>query len=71
MPDIIIVNEDVVASFAFNNIIRPIDDIANQLGYTASDFPKVAWDNGMVAGKRYTMPLSMVPMTMYYNADLL
>jgi len=71
LPDIIIVNEDVVASFAFNNIIRPIDTIAGQLGYTASDFPKIAWDNGMVAGKRYTMPLSMVPMTMFYNNDML
>ena len=71
LPDIAIINEDVVASYAFNNIIRPIDEVMTQLGYTANDFPKVAWENGIVAGKRYTVPLSMVPMTMYYNADLL
>ncbi len=71
LPDIAIINEDAVATNAFNNVIRPIDPLVQQLGFTASDFPKVAWDNGVVAGKRYTLPLSMVPMTMYYNADLL
>jgi len=71
LPDIAIINEDAVATNAFNNVIRPIDALLPQLGFTASDFPKVAWDNGVVAGKRYTLPLSMVPMTMYYNADLL
>ena len=71
LPDIAIINEDAVATNAFNNVIRPIDQVVGQLGFTVSDFPKVAWDNGVVAGKRYTLPLSMVPMTMYYNADLL
>jgi len=71
LPDIAIINEDAVATNAFNNVIRPIDDVVAQLGVSASDFPKIAWDNGVVAGKRYTLPLSIVPMTMFYNADML
>lgn len=71
LPDITIVNEDAVATQAFRNIIRPMDDAVKMMGYTANDFPKVAWDAGEVAGKRYALPLSFVAMTMYWNQDLL
>ena len=71
LPDVSIVNEDAVATQAFRNIIRPMDDAVAMMGYTASDFPKVAWDAGVVAGKRYAVPLSFVAMTMYWNQDLL
>jgi multiple sugar transport system substrate-binding protein len=71
LPDITIVNEDAVATFAFRNIIRPMDDVTAMSGLTASDFPAVAWNAGEVAGKRYAIPLSFVAMTMYYNQDLL
>ena len=72
LPDITIVNEDVVATYAFRNIIRPMDDVATMMGMAdGSDFPAVAWKAGEVAGKRYAIPLSFVAMTMYYNQDLL
>ena len=71
LPDITQVNEDAVATQAFRNIIRPMDDVVTMMGYTANDFPKVAWDAGVVAGKRYAVPLSFVAMTMYWNQDLL
>lgn len=71
LPDVVIVNEDKIATEAFRHIIRPIDDIVPALGYTSSDFPAPAWNIGEVAGHRYTIPLSIVPMTMFYNLDLL
>jgi multiple sugar transport system substrate-binding protein len=71
LPEITQVNEDAVATQAFRNIIRPMDDVVAMMGYTANDFPKVAWDAGVVAGKRYAVPLSFVAMTMYWNQDLL
>lgn len=71
LPDVAIINEDQIATEAFRHIIRPIDDIMPQLGYTTSDFPAPAWNITQVAGHRYAIPLSLVPMTMYYNADLL
>ncbi len=71
LPDVAIVNEDVVATQAFRNVIRPMDDVVEQMGLSADDFPEVAWNAGNIAGKQYAIPLSFVAMTMYYNEDLL
>jgi multiple sugar transport system substrate-binding protein len=70
LPDVAIINEDQIATQAFRHIIRPMDQAMSQLGYTQSDFPALAWNISQVAGQRYAIPLSIVPMTMYYNADL-
>lgn len=71
LPNVAIINEDRVATEAFRNILRPMDDVAAQMGYTEANFPSVAWKAGEVAGKRYAFPLSFVAMTMYYNEDLM
>ena len=70
LPNVAIINEDVVATRAFRNTLRPIDDLVEQAGIDGSDFPEVAWNTGEVAGRRYGVPLSFVVMTMYYNQDL-
>ena len=70
LPDVAIINEDQIATEAFRHIIRSIDDVMPQLGYTSSDFPALAWNISQVAGHRYAVPLSIVPLTMYYNADM-
>lgn len=71
LPDVAIINEDQIATQAFRHIIRSMDSETTQLGYTANDFPAEAWNITQVAGHRYAIPLSIVPMTMYYNSDLL
>lgn len=71
LPDVAIINEDQIATAAFRRIIRPMDSYVSDLGYSSSDFPTLAWNISQVAGRRYAIPLSIVPMTMYYNADLL
>gem|GEM_PF-72099 len=71
LPDVAIINEDQVATQAFRNVIRPMGDVVQQMGLSASDFPEVAWNAGTVAGEQYGIPLSFVAMTMYYNRDLL
>jgi multiple sugar transport system substrate-binding protein len=71
LPNIAIINEDQIATQAFNHVIRSEDDVVQQLGYSAADFPEAAWKLAQVAGHTYGIPLSMVPMTMYYNNDLL
>ncbi|MBA3470345.1 MAG: extracellular solute-binding protein, partial [Herpetosiphonaceae bacterium] len=71
LPDVAVINEDQVATSAFRNIIRPIDDLVAQSGLSGADFPAVAWNAGEVSGKRYAIPLSFVAMTMFYNEDLL
>ena len=71
LPDIAIVNEDALATRVFRNTLRPIDTVIKMTGISSSDYPKVAWDTGTVAGKQYGIPLSFVAMTMYYNQDML
>ena len=71
LPDIAIINEDQMATQAYRHVIRSMDDIMPQIGYTNSDFPDIAWKTDNFAGHQYGIPLSIVPLTMFYNADLL
>jgi multiple sugar transport system substrate-binding protein len=70
LPDVAIIHADQVATQAFRNVIRPIDDMVAQVGVSGGDFPEAVWNAGEVAGKRYSIPLDIHPMTMFYNADL-
>lgn len=70
LPDVAIIHADQVATQAFRNVIRPIDDVVAQVGVSGGDFPEAVWNAGEVAGKRYSIPLDIHPMTMFYNADL-
>ncbi len=71
LPDVAIVHADQVATQVFRNVLRPIDDVVSQMGISEADFPEGPWAAGEVAGKRYSIPLDIHPMTMFYNQDLL
>jgi len=71
LPDVAIVHADQVATQAFRNILRPIDDLVAEMGLSGDDYPAPVWAAGEVAGHRYSIPLDIHPMTMFYNADLL
>jgi multiple sugar transport system substrate-binding protein len=71
LPDVAIVHADQVATQAFRNILRPMDDLVATTGIDGNDFPAGVWAAGEVAGTRYAVPLDIHPMTMFYNNDLL
>jgi multiple sugar transport system substrate-binding protein len=71
LPDVAIVHADQVATQAFRNVLRPIDDVAAAAGISEADFPADVWNAGLVGDQRYSIPLDVHPMTMFYNADLL
>jgi multiple sugar transport system substrate-binding protein len=71
LPDVAIVHADQVATQAFRHVLRPIDDVVASAGIDGADFPADVWNAGEVAGQRYSIPLDIHPMTMFYNADLL
>ncbi len=71
LPDVAIVHVDQVPTQVFNNVLRPIDDVVAKIGVQGSDFPPAVWKGGEVAGKRYSIPLDIHPMTVYYNEDIL
>jgi multiple sugar transport system substrate-binding protein len=70
LPDVAIIHADQVATQAFRNVLRPIDNLVEQMTITGGDFPEGVWGAGEVAGSRYAIPLDIHPMTMFYNADL-
>lgn len=71
LPDVAIIHADQVATWAYRNVLRPIDDVATSMNLSSGDFPEGVWNAGQVAGKRYSIPLDIHPMTMFYNEDLL
>lgn len=71
LPDVAIIHADQVSTQTFRNILRPIDDLIAATGVQSSDFPEAVWAAGDVAGKHYSIPLDIHPMTMFYNEDLL
>lgn len=71
LPDVAILHADQVATHVFRNMLRPMDDLAAEMGISSADYPAGVWAAGEVAGRRYSIPLDIHPMTMFYNADLL
>lgn len=71
LPDVAVVHADQVATQAYRNILRPIDSVVEEAGILGEDFPEAVWNAGEVNGSRYSIPLDIHPMTMFYNADLL
>lgn len=71
LPDVAIVHADQIATQVARNILRPIDDLVEAEGITGESFPEAVWNAGEVNGSRYSIPLDIHPMTMFYNADLL
>lgn len=71
LPEVAVIHADQIATQAFRNVIRPMDDMVQQLGLSGDDFPEAVWAAGEVNGSRYAVPLDIHPMTMFYNADML
>jgi multiple sugar transport system substrate-binding protein len=71
LPDIAIVHLDQIATQAFRHVLRPIDALVATMDIDSSNFPESVWNGGEVAGQRYSIPLDVHPMTMFYNQDLL
>jgi multiple sugar transport system substrate-binding protein len=71
LPDVAIVHADQIATQAFRNVLRPIDDLVTQMDISGDDYPAPVWAAGEVAGHRYSIPLDIHPLTMFYNEDLL
>jgi multiple sugar transport system substrate-binding protein len=71
LPDVAIVHADQIATQAFRNILRPIDEVIAGMDIDPGNFPAEVWNAGEVSGSRYAIPLDIHPMVLFYNADLL
>ena len=60
---------DQLATNAARSVIVPLDDLAEALDLSESDFAPSVWGPGIYKGKRYGIPLDVHTIAMYYNKD--
>ncbi len=72
LPTMTVVRVINVAELAERNVLSPMSaaTLAVFGDGIASEFPANVWDAGQYAGERYSFPLDMHPLVMYYNKDL-
>ncbi|MCC6627257.1 MAG: extracellular solute-binding protein [Chloroflexi bacterium] len=59
--------------WAYNKLIRPLDDLVKADGFDTAQYVKAAWDGAMYEGKPYGMPFKIHPgpAALYYNVNAL
>lgn len=67
-PDLGIMHIDQLATNAARQVIVPLDEVADALKLSESDFQPIVWNAGIYQGHRYGIPLDIHPLGLYYNA---
>jgi multiple sugar transport system substrate-binding protein len=57
--------------WAYNKLIRPLDDLVKADSFDTTQYVKAAWDGAMYEGKPYGMPFKIHPgpAALYYNVN--
>ncbi|MFC7375477.1 ABC transporter substrate-binding protein [Brachybacterium sp. GCM10030268] len=70
-PDVAAMHLDQLASFASRGTIVPLDNLAESLGLSESDFTPAVWQGGVFQGQRYGIPLDMFTIAQYWSTEKL
>lgn len=70
-PDIAIMHDSTLATNAARQVLQPLDDVAEALKLTESEFAAIAWNGGTYKDKRYGIPLDIHPAGLYYNQTVM
>jgi multiple sugar transport system substrate-binding protein len=66
-PDLGIMHVDQLPVNAAHGVLRPLDDVAQALGFKEADFAPAVWNAGVYQGRRYGIPLDLHPLGLYLN----
>lgn len=66
-PDVAVIHNDQIATFAVRGTLIPLDDVVSALRFTESDFIPAVWQAGVFEGKRYSVPLDVHCLADYWN----
>ena len=66
-PDLGIMHVDSVATNAARGVVLPLDDLAKSLNLTEGDFSPPVWQAGVYNNQRYSIPLDVHPLGLFYN----
>ncbi len=70
LPDVVQIHLDQLATNAVRGVIRPIsEDILATMSIDGSDFPATVWEGTSYNGERYSIPLDVHPLVMWYNRE--
>ncbi|GAA3815770.1 extracellular solute-binding protein [Sphaerisporangium flaviroseum] len=67
-PDVAIIHNDWIGTFAARKVLTPLDDVVAALKLSDSDFIPAVWQAGVYGGKRYSIPLDVHCLGDYWNA---
>ncbi|MEV7990561.1 ABC transporter substrate-binding protein [Streptomyces sp. NPDC086077] len=67
-PDVAVIHNEQIATFAARNTLIPLDDVTSALGLSESDFVPAVWQAGVYQGNRYSVPLDVHCLADYWNA---
>lgn len=70
LPHVLAGGYDRIPFLASEGVLSPIDDLAEQAGFSAETFPEAIWNAGVYNGQRYGIPLDTHPAVFYYNKAL-
>ena len=70
LPDVLQIHLDQVATQAVRATIRPMPEtLLSDLGISADAYPEAVWNGTEYNGERYSLPLDIHPLVMWYNRD--
>lgn len=66
-PDVAVIHNDAVATFAARGSLVPLDDVVAALDMREAEFIPAVWQAGVYDGKRYSVPLDVHCLANYWN----
>lgn len=71
-PHMVFASSDRAVDMVYQDIFLQLNEVESVFGATASDYLQSAWDAGTYGlGSRYSIPLDVHPVAMYYNKDII
>lgn len=74
LPEMTVIRAGDIGEMAIRNVLKPMSEAALTVAGGADtlkpQFPEAIWNVGEVKGTRYTIPLDVHPLVLYYNKDM-
>lgn len=71
LPDMVLMDNVRIPQFVEAGILKPMDDVATQLGLSTDDYIPGTWETASYDGKLYGIPFDSFEHFLYYNEDIL
>ncbi|MEU4831647.1 extracellular solute-binding protein [Streptosporangium sp. NPDC023615] len=68
-PDVAVIHNDWIGTFATRQTLIPLDDVVGALKLSEADFIPAVWNAGIYEGKRYSVPLDVHSLADYWNTS--